>query len=60
MFFYFIIAEKALPVVVQRALKWKLTTITPIIVKKVVQNSGFKFTRREYTISVDYVKEKIF
>nr|BAN21167.1 conserved hypothetical protein [Riptortus pedestris] len=47
-------AEKPFPTVVQRTLKWKLTTITPIIVKKIVQNSGYKFIRRDKINIGDY------
>ncbi|CAH1408056.1 unnamed protein product [Nezara viridula] len=39
-------ADKPFPVIIQRTLKWKLTTVTPIIVKKIIQNSGYKFIRR--------------
>lgn len=33
------------PPVIQKLLKWKLTTITPIVVRKIVLNSGFRLLR---------------
>ncbi|CAL4121752.1 unnamed protein product, partial [Meganyctiphanes norvegica] len=35
-----------MPSVIQRLLKWRLTNITPLIVKKTVTNSGFKMTKK--------------
>lgn len=37
---------EAIPLVIQKLLKWKVTNITPLIVKKTVLNSGFKMTKK--------------
>ncbi|XP_014250184.1 tubulin polyglutamylase TTLL4-like isoform X1 [Cimex lectularius] len=34
-----------IPKLIQRSLKWKLSTITPLVVRHTVQNSGFKLVR---------------
>lgn len=39
-------ADKLLPKSIQRILKWKLSTITPLVVRQTVVNSGFKLVRR--------------
>ncbi|XP_073979085.1 tubulin polyglutamylase ttll-4-like isoform X2 [Rhodnius prolixus] len=39
-------ADKLLPKSIQKVLKWKLSTITPIVVRQTVANSGFKLVRR--------------
>lgn len=36
-----------MPAAVTKVLKWKLTTITPIVIRKVLQNSGFRLLRSE-------------
>ncbi|KAJ2954685.1 hypothetical protein O0L34_g2982 [Tuta absoluta] len=36
-----------IPLPIQRHLKWKLTSITPIVVKKTLTNSGFKLVKSE-------------
>ncbi|XP_053615363.1 tubulin monoglutamylase TTLL4-like isoform X6 [Plodia interpunctella] len=36
-----------IPAPIQKHLKWKLTTITPIIVKKTLNNSGFRLVKSE-------------
>ncbi|KAL4717199.1 hypothetical protein ACJJTC_017086 [Scirpophaga incertulas] len=36
-----------IPLPVQKHLKWKLTTITPIVVKKTLTNSGFRLVKSE-------------
>ncbi|XP_028159745.1 tubulin polyglutamylase TTLL4-like isoform X2 [Ostrinia furnacalis] len=36
-----------IPVPIQKHLKWKLTTITPIVVKKTLTNSGFRLVKSE-------------
>lgn len=40
-------AEKGppMPAAVTKVLKWKLTTITPIVIRKVLLNSGFRLLR---------------
>lgn len=38
-----------MPVAVTRILKWKLTTITPIVIRKVLLNSGFRLLKRKFT-----------
>lgn len=35
------------PLPIQKHLKWKLTTITPIVVKKTLTNSGFRLVKSE-------------
>nr|XP_026497509.1 tubulin polyglutamylase ttll-4-like isoform X3 [Vanessa tameamea] len=36
-----------IPTAIQKHLKWKLTTITPIVVKKTLTNSGFRLVKSE-------------
>ncbi|XP_072933523.1 uncharacterized protein [Epargyreus clarus] len=36
-----------IPAAIQKHLKWKLTTITPIVVKKTLTNSGFRLVKSE-------------
>ncbi|KAM3961183.1 uncharacterized protein ACR2FA_004735 [Aphomia sociella] len=36
-----------IPMAIQKHLKWKLTTITPIVVKKTLTNSGFRLVKSE-------------
>ncbi|XP_068619528.1 tubulin monoglutamylase TTLL4-like isoform X2 [Battus philenor] len=36
-----------IPAPIQKHLKWKLTTITPIVVKKTLTNSGFRLVKSE-------------
>lgn len=38
----------AMPAAVQKVLKWKLTTITPIVIRKVLLNTGFRLLRSEW------------
>lgn len=42
-------AEKgpAMPANIRKVLKWKLTTITPIVIRKVILNSGFRLLKRK-------------
>lgn len=35
------------PMPIQKHLKWKLTTITPIVVKKTLVNSGFRLVKSD-------------
>lgn len=37
----------AMPANIKKVLKWKLTTITPIVIRKVVLNSGFRLLKRK-------------
>lgn len=37
----------AMPAAVQKVLKWKLTNITPIVIRKVLLNTGFRLLRSE-------------
>lgn len=39
----------AMPPAVNKVLKWKLTTITPIVIRKVLLNSGFRLLKRKCT-----------
>lgn len=34
----------------QKLLKWKLSSITPIVVRRTIQNSGFKLVRSEHNL----------
>lgn len=34
----------------QKLLKWKLSSITPIVVRRTIQNSGFKLVRSEHSL----------
>lgn len=36
-----------MPAAVTKILKWKLTTITPIVIRKIVLNSGFRLLKSE-------------
>lgn len=36
-----------MPAAVTKVLKWKLTTITPIVIRKVLANTGFRLLRSE-------------
>lgn len=36
-----------MPAAVTRILKWKLTTITPIVIRKILLNSGFRLLKRK-------------
>lgn len=36
-----------MPAAVHKILKWKLTTITPIVIRKVLLNSGFRLLKRK-------------
>lgn len=38
----------AMPLQIKKALKWKLTAITPIVIRKVLLNSGFRLLKRKY------------
>ncbi|XP_013139610.1 PREDICTED: uncharacterized protein LOC106104195 isoform X2 [Papilio polytes] len=40
-------APLKIPAPIQKHLKWKLTTITPILVKKTLTNSGFRLVKSE-------------
>lgn len=42
----------AMPAAVTKVLKWKLTTITPIVIRKVLANTGFRLLRSECVMSV--------
>lgn len=37
----------------QKLLKWKLSSITPIVVRRTIQNSGFKLVRSEHSLVHD-------
>ncbi|XP_025207302.1 uncharacterized protein LOC112603094 [Melanaphis sacchari] len=41
---------KSFPLSLQKLLKWKLSSITPIVVRRTVQNSGFKLVRSEHSL----------
>lgn len=36
-----------MPAAVNKILKWKLTTITPIVIRKILLNSGFRLLKRK-------------
>lgn len=40
-------AAHKIPLPIQKHLKWKLTTITPIVVKRTLTNSGFRLVKSE-------------
>ncbi|XP_025190868.1 tubulin polyglutamylase TTLL4-like [Melanaphis sacchari] len=44
------IKGESFPLSLQKLLKWKLSSITPIIVRRTIQNSGFKFVRSEHCL----------
>ncbi|CAH1733347.1 unnamed protein product [Aphis gossypii] len=41
---------ESFPLSLQKLLKWKLSSITPIVVRRTVQNSGFKLVRSEHNL----------
>ncbi|XP_050428184.1 uncharacterized protein LOC126838099 isoform X2 [Adelges cooleyi] len=43
------IKGESFPLPLQKVLKWKLSSITPIVVRRTVQNSGFKLVRSEHS-----------
>lgn len=38
-----------IPAIIHKQLRWKLTTITPLLVRKVIINTGFRLMKSEYT-----------
>lgn len=43
-----------MPAVIHKQLKWKLTTITPLLVRKILLNTGFRLMKSEYkSINID-------
>lgn len=36
-----------IPLAIKKILKWKLTTITPIVIRKILLNSGFRLLKRK-------------
>jgi len=45
-----IITGESFPLSLQKLLKWKLSSITPIVVRRTIQNSGFKLVRSEHCL----------
>jgi len=45
-----IITGESFPLSLQKLLKWKLSSITPIVVRQTIQNSGFKLVRSEHSL----------
>lgn len=39
-----------IPAIIHKQLKWKLTTITPLLVRKVILNTGFRLMKSEYNV----------
>ncbi|XP_022163960.1 uncharacterized protein LOC111029304 [Myzus persicae] len=44
------IKGESFPLSLQKLLKWKLSSITPIVVRRTIQNSGFKLVRSEHSL----------
>lgn len=44
-------AGPALPPCISKIMKWKLTPVTPVVVRKVLINTGFRLLKRELAIS---------
>ena len=40
-----------MPLAIKKVLKWKLTTITPIVIRKILLNSGFRLLKREFVLA---------
>lgn len=36
-----------MPLAIKKVLKWKLTTITPIVIRRILLNSGFRLLKRK-------------
>lgn len=49
-----VFSGSALPVTVQKLLKWKLSTITPLVVRKTVVNSNFKLVRSKFYLIITH------
>jgi len=45
-----IITGETFPLSLQKLLKWKLSSITPIVVRQTIQNSGFKIVKSEHSL----------
>jgi len=45
-----IITGETFPLPLQKLLKWKLSSITPIVVRQTIQNSGFKLIKSEHSL----------
>jgi len=45
-----VIIGESFPLSLQKLLKWKLSSITPIVVRRTIQNSGFKLVRSEHSL----------
>lgn len=45
-----------MPSMIHKILKWKLTTITPLLVRKVLLNTGFRLMKSEFLFSLSFVK----
>lgn len=43
-----------MPPAIHKVLKWKMTLITPIVVRKVLINSGFRLLKSEYSFSLGF------
>lgn len=48
-----IVIGESFPLPLQKLLKWKLSSITPIVVRRTIQNSGFKLVRSEHSLVHD-------
>lgn len=46
----FLLKGESFPPPLQKLLKWKLSSITPIVVRRTIQNSGFKLVRSEHSL----------
>jgi len=44
------ITGETFPSSLQKLLKWKLSSVTPIVVRQTIQNSGFKLVKSEHSL----------
>jgi len=49
--FSFPFQGESFPLVLQKFLKWKLSSVTPIVVRRTIENSGFKLVRSEHSLN---------
>jgi len=49
-FLIIIITGESFPLSLQKLLKWKLSSVTPIVVRRTIQNTGFKLVRSEHSL----------
>lgn len=49
--FFLLIIGEPFPLFLQEILEWELSSITPIVVRNIVQNSGFKLVTNDHNLT---------